>query len=282
MMAQGEFYQPMLVQNLSYSLGLVYCAVFVSLFDLGIVGVAIARNCSDLTALVLIVRSVRARFGQYRGLLVYQRSHLDNLREYLRISVPMGVIDYVQSSFYEVQTIIVGLTLNTEAFAAHSSFSGIILLFYMLPLGLSNSVNSFLGNLIGEQKHLAAQTFSRVAQVATLFIALLALLLSELIRPFAFEHFVTNAEMRRWFVQIYNIYTHFYLFGDCFQVVLGAVLRSIGQQNYAAVVFGLVYYGIGLPMSLLLVFSAGLGALGAWWTLFAVSTIVSLLFFQQI
>ncbi len=35
--------------------------------------------------------------------------------------------------------------------AGHTAFSSIILFFYMMPLGLSMSVNSFLGSLMGNK-----------------------------------------------------------------------------------------------------------------------------------
>ena len=282
MLAQEEFHYPMYVQNISYSLSFLYAWVFIGLLDWRIAGVAMVRNLCDLTALVFILVIVRKRYVGKPTLVAFQLRNLRGSLQYLKLSIPMGIVIHLEWTFFELQTVIIGLTNNTPAFAAHSSFASIVMLFFMIPAGLASSINSFMGNLIGDHQVRAAQVFNKVAMWTMLLVSLLAFGLSLLIRPFLQDNFSTGPEMKQYFTQVYNFYAFCYLFADGYQVVLGSILRSIGQQNYAAVGFLAIYYILGIPLSLLLVFQFKLGMIGAWYTLGVVSWLVSLLFTLRI
>lgn len=57
--------------------------------------------------------------------------------------------------------------------AAHSSFMGFMYIFTIIPVGLNISINSYLGNLLGEGKVAIAKNFTKVSVTLNIFLALL-------------------------------------------------------------------------------------------------------------
>ena len=108
----------------------------------------------------------------------------------------MGIVNYLGWFFFEVQTIFVGIAGNTEAFAAHGSFQGIIMFFFMIPLGNSQSINSFLGNLVGEKNLGASKIFCGVAISSVGLVWLTAFILQSLTRPLFIHYMTTSEEMK--------------------------------------------------------------------------------------
>ncbi len=68
------------------------------------------------------------------------------------MSIPIGAIIYFEWTFFEIITIFISLLNNEAELAGHSGFISIYLFFFMQPLGLGFSINSFFGNLIGAKK----------------------------------------------------------------------------------------------------------------------------------
>lgn len=152
MMAQEEFHYPMYVQNTSYIFSIFFGWFFVIYLDWGIFGLSMIRNCCDLIALIMIFFILKRKYWNSRTIVSFQKRSLNKLLIYLKLGIPMGIVTYLEWGFFEIQAILIGLTHNTEALAAHSSFCGVLLFFFMLPSGVAMSINSFLGNLVGEDK----------------------------------------------------------------------------------------------------------------------------------
>lgn len=52
---------------------------------------------------------------------------------------------------------------DDDQLAGHTAFASITMFFYMLPLGLSMSINSYLGSLVGDGKKAMAINFQKIA-----------------------------------------------------------------------------------------------------------------------
>lgn len=95
-------------------------------------------------------------------------------------------------SFFEIQTVVVAALHNEIALAAHSSFVGIMLFFFMVPLGMSFSVNSYLGNLMGEGKAKVARNFTKVALFTVVVFAFCFSIVGILLKPIFIRCFTTD------------------------------------------------------------------------------------------
>ena len=187
-------------------MSIVYGWIFLDLFKGGIIGLAMVRNACDLTALGMVVYVMHKKYRHSRSLKKFQLESLKNLKAYLALTIPMGILTYMEWFFFEIQTILIGMLGNTEALAAHGSFQAIFLLFFMLPNGTASSINSFMGNLVGEQNIPASKTFTKVSIVCTALIWFIAFCFQYLSRDFFFTNMTTTLEMRFWYEKIYEIY----------------------------------------------------------------------------
>ena len=149
MMAQAEFKIPMYIQNGCFLMSPLYAWIFIDVLQWKIGGAAMVRNCCEMSALVVIVYVLRYKKTYPKTMIPFHPDSLKNWGEYLKVSVPIGAMVYLQWTFFEIQTILVSIVNNTKAMAAHSSFVGIILTFYMIPMGMSWSVNSIMGSMVG-------------------------------------------------------------------------------------------------------------------------------------
>lgn len=55
---------------------------------------------------------------------------------YLKISIPVGSLCYLEWMFFEIETIVIALLHDPSALAGHSSFCSIMFFFFMMPLGI--------------------------------------------------------------------------------------------------------------------------------------------------
>jgi len=137
-------------------------------------------------------------------------------------------------------------------------------LMYMVPLGFGSASAVLVGHAIGEGDLAHAR---RVAASA-LFAGAAFMLLSAcamLAVPGAFARTYTSVPgvvaVAAALIPVAGVFQVF----DGLQVVAAGVLRGAGETRAPLVANVLGFWLIGMPVSLLLGFSAGLGVVGLWW-----------------
>ena len=86
----------------------------------------------------------------------------------------------------------------------------------MIPYGISQTSNSYLGNLVGEGKTRIAKNLSKVGVILTFMLYLVYIVIGTLLKPMAMKYFTTDEMMAQNFSKVYNIYLYIFFFADCY------------------------------------------------------------------
>jgi len=136
----------------------------------------------------------------------------------------------------------------------------------MVPLGVGDAASILVGHAVGRGDAEGARGSARAALVCGAgFMACTALVFLGL--PRALAGLYTGdpgvVAVAAALIPLAGVFQVF----DGLQVVAGGILRGLGETRVAMLVNFLGYWVLGLPVSYLLGFGAGWGAVGLWWGL---------------
>ncbi|HSN99165.1 MAG TPA: MATE family efflux transporter [Candidatus Nanopelagicales bacterium] len=234
---------------------------------LGVTGAGLATGASRVALLVGLGAWVIAARLHEGGWVPWSRAALEpsGLGEILKIGLPVGLQLGLELWAFQVSVLIVG-QLGTHALAAHAIAMNMANLTFQIPLGISMAAVTRIGNQIG------ADAFERAQRTATLALGLgvLAMMLSAAgywtLRGWLPGLYSNQAAVVAAAASVLPILAAFQVF-DGLQVVGCGVLRGMGRTRPAAVLTLIGYYGVGLPLAVLLGRTKGWGLEGVWWGL---------------
>jgi MATE family multidrug resistance protein len=246
---------------------------------MGAVGSALATMVSRwLMALVLLALA----WPQLRPYLVpFRRDvlHLRPLGRVLRLGLPIGAQQLLESGAFGAIGLMMGM-LGTIEMAAHQIAITLAALTFMVPLGVSAAAAVRVGRAVGAHDAPRARLAARAALIcgmgfmtltALLFLAAPALLAS------AFTTDVRVIALAGVLIPVAGVFQIF----DGAQAVGAGVLRGIGDTKAPLIAMIVGYWGIGLPVSILLGFHTSLRAAGLWWGFVASLSVVALFLFLR-
>jgi multidrug resistance protein, MATE family len=191
----------------------------------------------------------------------------------LRIGLPVGLQQWLEVGVFSGGALLVGL-FGTVPLAAHEIAVNLAALTFMVPLGISAAAAAVVGRAIG-RGDLAAARRDAVAAIAVGlgFMSIAAAAFLFLRRPLA-ALFVADAATVALAASLIGVAAVFQIF-DGIQGVCVGVLRGAADTRIPMLIHLVGFWGIGLPLSVLLAFVVGLGPKGVWWgyvaSLFAVA-----------
>ena len=187
------------------------------------------------------------------------------LIEILRYGLPVGLQYSLEVWAFQLSTLLAG-ELGREALAAHSIVLNIASVTFMVPLGISFSASTVIGNLVGAGRRHAAQRTAWLAFAVgggVMLISGTLLIATRWVLP---SFYTDDLEVVLLAAAIMPIAGAFQLF-DGLQVVGGGILRGTGDTLPAAAFNALAYYGVALPLAAYLVVFRGYGLPAIWWSL---------------
>ena len=125
--------------------------VLVIVFQLDVVGVAIATVVSQMISAVLVVRCLLLDDGDVRLHIGKLRIHADKLKEILRIGLPAGL----QNCLFSISNVMIQSSVNSfgeVVIAGHSASNNIQGFVQCISMSLSNASLSFIGQNLGAKK----------------------------------------------------------------------------------------------------------------------------------
>lgn len=181
----------------------------------------------------------------------------------LRIGLPIGIQASVEFTTFAAISVFAGW-FGAEALSGHQVAINLASLTFMVPAGLANSASVLVGHAIGENDMPHARRVAASALIlGAAFMALCALAFR--LAPWPFARVYTSVpEVVAVAAALIPIAGLFQVF-DGVQVVSAGVLRGAGDTHAAMVANLLGFWLIGIPVSLLLGFTAKLGVVGLWW-----------------
>lgn len=187
------------------------------------------------------------------------------LRAMLVLGVPVGVQYLLEVGVFNVVALLMG-TLATRTFAAHQVAIGLASLTFMMPLGIGAATSVLVGQAIGRADAAGARRAAHAGLAlgagvmtigAVLFLAIPRALASLYVRE---PDVIAIAAT---FIPLAGVFQLF----DGTQAVAGGALRGAADTRAAMWANIVGFWGIGLPLGLLLAFRLGLGPAGLWWGL---------------
>lgn len=150
--AIGDSRRPLYYLIAASICNIVLDLLLVIVFEMGVLGVAVATILSQLLSAVLVVRSLMKAQGQSYQLFPRQmRIERQSLKAVLRLGVPAAV----QSVMYSSSNIVIQAAINdfgTDAVAAWTAYGKMDVLFWMTVSSMGLAVTTFAGQNFGAGK----------------------------------------------------------------------------------------------------------------------------------
>ena len=230
---------------------------------LGVAGSSIATSVSRW-AMALAVLSISGR-QVWHHLTPWRPETLaiEPLRRMLRLGLPIGVQYLLEYGAFAAAALLMGV-LGTTQMAAHQIAINLASFTFMVPLGVSTATAVLVGHAIGAGNEEQA----RRSAVAGIFIGASFMCASALVchffPPVLARMYTGNADVIVLAAMLIPIAGVFQVF-DGIQAVAAGVLRGIGDTHAPAIINVVGFWLIGLPVSWVLAFRLGGGAVGLWW-----------------
>lgn len=234
------------------------------------IGMVTAIVMSSMALLLLwhvLHHSAYSAYPLQRGLL---RPQLDELRELLRLGLPIGGTYAVESGLFAFAALCMG-ALGSTQMAAHQIAIQSVYVAFMVPVGISYAVTFRIGRHYGANNLLAARRAGRLGIAFGAACMLGFAMLFWLAPQFVIGLFVDQqdpqfGEIVALAVSLLAIAAWFELFDGIQSIAMGAI-RGLKDATTTFYVGLLCYWVIGAPLAWLLAFPLGWGAAGVWWGL---------------
>ncbi|KAF5200429.1 Detoxification-like protein [Thalictrum thalictroides] len=237
---------------------------------LGIRGVAIAGSLTNLNLLLALL--VYLYFSQAHK-NSWQSWSMECFREWkpiLKLAIPSCVSVCLEWWWYELMIVFAGLlsTNATESVATMGILIQTTSLIYIFPSSMSQAVSTRVGNELGANRPDRARTSSHIAVVSAVLTGIVAMIFAMTVRNLWGRAFTTDDAIISMTAMALPVVGLCEL-GNCPQTTGCGVLRGSARPSLGAHINLASFYGVGLPVALIMGFTFHLGLLGLWMGLLA-------------
>ncbi len=236
---------------------------------MGIAGSGFATTLSSVlmfAGLALVV-VVEKKFRRYQIFGRFWRSDWPRLRTLLRLGLPIAGILAFEVTIFNVSALLMGL-IDADSLAAHAIAIQIGSISFMVPLGLNQAATVRVGLAHGARNPEGvsrAGWTSFVIGVSFMALTGLVMILAPhlLIRAFIDVADPANAHVIGLAVSFLAFAALFQVF-DGAQAVAAGMLRGLHDTRVPMIYAAIGYWGVGLPLGVLLAFHFGMAGIGIW------------------
>ncbi|MBN8996830.1 MAG: MATE family efflux transporter [Rhizobiales bacterium] len=250
---------------------LVWALMFgrLGLPPLGLTGAGVGTTLANvfLFAGLAAAISLDRRFRRYHLFGRFWRADWPRFRHIWRLGVPIALAVGFEVTIFNASAFLMGL-ISATAVAAYSIAIQLAAFTFMVPLGLGNAATVRVGRAFGARDWRAATRSGWVAWwLAIVYACCTATLMLTcgrmLVGVFLDLHEAANRP-------VVDLAVTFLVFAGLFQVVdatqasASGMLRGLHDTRVPMVLAAIGYWGVALPLSVLLAFGIGLGGEGIW------------------
>ena len=230
---------------------------------LGGVGAGVATGVT-FWLLLFLYAFIVTRLEPFRkyNVLGFIRPQAFWLKDYLRIGVPMGVSIFMETSIFGVVALFIA-KFGTEVIAAHQAALNFSSLIYMFPLSFSLALTIVVGVEYGAKNFQGARDYTKLGLEMSLAIAVVYMALELVFRQYVALIYSSNPEVIE-LVKHFLIYAILWQAGDAVAAPIQGILRGYKDVNATFWSGMLAYWGICLPVGLLLDYQFNQGAFAYW------------------
>ena len=205
---------------------------------------------------------------------------MEPLKRLVRLGAPIGMQQALEFGVFGAAGLFMGL-MGTLAVASHQVALNLAALTFMVPVGIAQAAAVLVGHAVGRHDPPAARRAAGAGLVVgvAFMCVTAALFLSVpefLARIYSVDQPVVAAAAL--LIPIAGVFQIF----DGIQVVASGALRGVGDTRVPMLVNLLGFWGVGLPVCLLLGFGLDQGPQGIWWGLAVGIGVVSVLLMLRI
>lgn len=193
----------------------------------------------------------------------------------LRLGLPVAFQQWLEVAVFALGGIVIGW-FGPVPLAGHEIVLNLAAVTFMVPLGVGAAAAAMVGRAIGRDDIAAARRDAVAAlSVGVGFMGLTTIAFLLLPRVIA-GWFAADAATVAFAASLLPIAGLFQIF-DGMQCVCAGVLRGTGDTRVPMLLHLGGFWGVGIPLCLLLTFTAGLGPPGVWWGFVGSLIVVALL-----
>lgn len=223
-------------------------------------GVATAITYYILLAIFLII-VWRNKHLQDIKILPGKISFTD-LKEYLAIGIPNGLGIFMEASLFGFIIIFIS-KFGTNFIAAHQAAMSFSSVLYMFPLSYSMALTIIVGIEVGAKRYREAKRYAHLGLMISFLGALCLIIAVYFNRDFIAGLYATDTLLLN-YIQLFLIYTVLWQLFDAIACPIQGILRGYKDVKTAFYVSMLAYWGICLPLGLVLDYYFNQGAYAYW------------------
>ena len=236
---------------------------------LELVGAGIATTFSSTVlflVLVVVVLTDR-KFRRYHLFGRWWRSDWPRFLSLWRLGLPIGVTLVFEVTIFNAAVFLMGL-ISATAIAAHSIAIQIASLAFMVPLGFGQAVTVRVGRAYGagDRDGITRAGWTAYAMGVGFMVvtAALMLLMPRLLIAGFLDSSVPENQPVIELAVLFLAFAALFQLADGAQAVASGMLRGLHDTAIPMLIAALGYWGIGLPLGVLLAFYFDLGGAGIW------------------
>ena len=231
---------------------------------LGAAGAGLATLIArTLTAICFVVVMFwRKEWRQYFVQINRRMVSVPDIRKYIRIGTPIGLQSFVECFLFTSSFVFIGW-ISKEALAAHHIANQMADLTFMLATGIGAATTIRVSHQLGKGDLEAVKMASHASVHLCLLMNTIGATMMIGLRhylPYVFTEDEQVVEIAGTLILIAGLLQY----ADGLQCIGAAMLRGIQDVRVPMRIAVVAYIGIALPLGLLLMFPAGLGAKGMW------------------
>jgi MATE family multidrug resistance protein len=248
-----------------------WCLIFGNLGfpKMGIAGSGLATSLSSALMFIGLatVVSVERKFRRYRLFGRFWRSDWPRFIALLRLGLPIAGILAFEVTIFNAAAFLMGL-INAASLAAHAIAIQIASVSFMVPLGINQAVTVRVGlaHGAGNPDGVSRAGWTALA-IGVGFMALMAMVMVScprlLISAFIDLDDPANVAVIALAVAFLSFAAMFQIF-DGAQAVAAGMLRGLHDTKVPMILAAIGYWGVGLPLGVLLAFHFGFEGAGIW------------------
>jgi MATE family multidrug resistance protein len=249
---------------------------------LGLPGSGMATTLSSIMmfAGMAAVVLLEKRFRRYRLFGRFWRPDWPRLKAFLRLGMPIAALLLFEVSIFNAASFLMGL-INAASIAAYAIAIQVASLSFMVPLGLGQAVTVRVGRAHGAIDYEAVTRAGWTAFVMGVgFMAVMAAVMilfpHLLISAFVDLEAPENAAVVK-LAAVFLAFAGLFQIVDGAQAVGGGMLRGLHDTTVPMIYALFGYWGVGLPLGVLLAFPLGFEGRGIWMGLSAGLAVVAVL-----
>lgn len=235
--------------------------------EMGITGAAIASLGSTILSLLILGAYALVRRPEYRLLQRIWRFDRPAFVRVFRLGLPIGLTSLAESGLFSMTAVMVGW-IGAVELAAHGIALNFASAAFMLHLGLSQAATVRAGHAMGRHDEAALRLSGRVSIVLSITCAAMTVVLfmsmpQTLVSLFIDPTDPARATLLSVGVALLAMAALFTLM-DGAQVIALGLLRGVQDTTVPMIHAAVSYWLVGMPVSYVLGFSLGFGAVGVW------------------